>query len=137
MSLNLPFHQVEAITHRGAYHFYLTNEYIMQYGISIAAKFHKLDLSEYLAPLDPDDLSENENLTFEIYPNPVQDLLYVNGLQAVSGCYEIYNGLGQLVQKGHWEHGLNEISLALMPSSVYFIKVNAESVNKVQRFVKE
>lgn len=137
MSLNMPFHQVEAITHRGAYHFYLTNEYIYQFGISIAAKFHKLDLSEYLAPLDPDALSEHENLTFELYPNPVKDLLYIRGLQSVSGCYEIYNGMGQRVQRGQWEHGLSEISLASMPSGVYFIKINAEGVNKVQRFVKE
>ena len=137
LSLNLPFHQVEAITHRGAYHFYLTNEYISQFGISIAAKFHKLDLSEYLEPLDPDALSEHESLTFELYPNPAKDLLYINGLQSVSGCYEIYNGMGQCVRRGQCEHALSEISLASMPSGVYFIKINAEGVNKVQRFVKE
>lgn len=137
MSLNLPFHQVEAITHRGAYHFYLTNEYISQFGIGIAAKFHKLDLSEYLEPLDPDALSEHESLTFELYPNPAKDLLYINGLQSISGCFEIYNGMGQLMQRGQWERGLSEISLASMPSGVYFIKINAEGVNKVQRFVKK
>lgn len=137
MSLNLPFHQVEAIAHQGAFHFFLTNEYITQYGFSIAAKFHKLDLSEYLAPIDPDDVPENEGHAFELYPNPIKDLLYFNGLHTVSGCYEIYNGMGQLVRRGQWERGLSAISLASIPSGVYFIKVNAESVNKVQRFVKE
>jgi hypothetical protein len=137
MSLNLAFHQVEAITHRGAFHFFLTNEYISQYGISFAAKFHKLDLSEYLAPIAPDALTENESMTFEIYPNPADDVLFFDGLQSVSGRYEIYNELGQLVQKGQWENGMDGIRLTLIPSGIYFIRVNVDGINKVKRFVKE
>ena len=136
--LDLPFHQVEAITHRGAYHFFLTNEHISQYGISISAEFHKLDLSEYLAPMPPGGLLEwTEGQDFELYPNPANDVLYLDGLQLASGRYEIYNEMGQLMQTGRWERGLAEIRLATMPSGVYSIKVRAEGVNRVKRFVIE
>ena len=138
MNLNLPFHQVEAITHRSAWHFYLTNEYITQYGVSISAKFHKLDLSAYLAPIEPDGMQEMmESLTFELYPNPAKNLLYFNGLQSMSGSYEIFNTQGQLVQKGQWEHGLTEMSLSPMSGGIYFIKVTADGGCMVKRFVVE
>ena len=138
MSLNLPFHQVEAITHRGAWRFYLTNEYISQYGVNIAAKFHKLDLSEYLAPFDPDALPEaTAGLTFEIYPNPTKELLHFEGLQDVAGRYEIFNEMGQLVQRGQWERGLTEISLPSMPGDVYIIRVLADGKSRIRRFVIE
>ena len=137
ISLNLPFHQVEAITHRGAFQFLLTNEYISQYGVSISAKFHKLDLSEYLSPVDPDDVLEKESMAFEIYPNPADDVLFLDGLRSISGQYEIYNELGQLVQNGQVRDGWAAINLDPMPSGVYFIKVRAEGVDKVRRFVKE
>ena len=138
MNLNLPFHQVEAITHRDAFHFYLTNEYITQYGISISAKFHKLDLSDYLAPITTESLSElTESQDFELYPNPAEDVLYVDGLPSDSGRYEIYNDMGQLVQRGQWEQGLTEIWLDSLTSGVYFIKVRVEGVSIVKCFVKE
>lgn len=138
MNLNLPFHQVEAITHRDAFHFYLTNEYISQYGVSITAKFHKLDLSNYLAPITPEGLSEwLENQDFVLFPNPTDDVLYIDGLPFDSCQYEIYNNLGQLVQKGQCERGMNMIWLDSLTSGVYFIKVRAEGKEKVQRFVKE
>ena len=138
MSLDLQFHQVEAITHRGAYHFYLTNEHVSQYGTNIPAQFHKLDLSEYLTPITPTSLLESfENQEFCLYPNPAKNLLRFEGLQAMSGCYEIYNRMGQLVQKGQWENGLSEISLVSMRSGVYFIKMTAERATKTKCFVIE
>lgn len=138
ISLNLSFHQVEAIAHRGAYHFYLTNEYISQFGVSLAAKFHKLDLSAYLMPIDPDGLSENkEGLSFEMYPNPTKDLLYFSGLQMVSGSYEIFNEMGQLMQSGQWEQGLTEICLPSLPGGIYYLRVNSDGKSGTKRFIVE
>ena len=136
ISLDLPFHQVEAIAHRGAYHFFLTNEYISQNGVSITAKFHKLDLSNYLVPITPESLSEwQENQGFELFPNPTDDVLYIDGLPFDSGRYEIYNGMGQLVQKGQCGRGMNMIRLDSLTSGIYFIKVRAEGMNRVKSFV--
>lgn len=138
ISLNLSFHQVEAIAHRGAYHFYLTNEYISQFGVSLAAKFHKLDLSAYLMPIDPDGLSENkEGLSFEMYPNPTKDLLYFSGLQMVSGSYEIFNEMGQLMQSGQWEQGLTEICLPSLPGGIYYLRVYSDGKSGTKRFIVE
>lgn len=138
ISLNMSFHQVEAIAHRGAYHFYLTNEYISQFGVSLAAKFHKLDLSAYLMPIDPDGLSENkESLSFEMYPNPTKDLLYFSGLQMVSGSYEIFNEMGQLMQSGQWEQGLTEICLPSLPGGIYYLRVNSDGKSGTKRFIVE
>ena len=138
MSLNLHYHQVEAITHRGAYHFFLTNEYITQYGVSITAKFHKLDLSNYLVPITPESLSEwLENQDFELFPNPTDDVLYIDGLPFDTGRYEIYNDMGKLVQKGQCERGMNMIWLDSLTSGIYHIKVRAEGMNRVKNFVIE
>ena len=138
INLNLPFHQVEAIAHRGAFQFYLTNEFVSQYGVSFSAKFHKLDLSEYLTPVSPTSLSElSESLSFSLYPNPAKNLLRFKGLRSTSGRYEIYNNRGQLVQKGQWEHGLTEVSLDAQASGIYYIKVTANGKANVKRFVIE
>ena len=44
IALNLPFHQVEAIAEVGNFQYYLSNEYISRYGVTVSAKLHKIDL---------------------------------------------------------------------------------------------
>ena len=138
MSLDLQFHQVEAITHYGAFQFYLTNEYISLYGATIPAQFHKLDLSEYLLPVSPTSLSETQEcLSFDLYPNPARNLLFFKGLRFTSGYYEIYNNQGRLVRKSQWEQGLTALPLDEMTSGIYYFKVTTGGKTKVKRFVIE
>lgn len=138
INFNLPFHQVEAITHRGAWHFYLTNEQISRYGVRVAAKFHKLDLSAYLSPMDPQSLPETpEALDFEVFPNPANHTLYVVGTRFVFGEYEIFNDFGQLMQRGRWQSGMSEVRLPSLPDGVYIIKVTADGQSVAKRFVIE
>ena len=92
MSLGLAFHQVEGIAVGDDYHYYLTNEYISRSIISINAKYHKLDLTDYLYVADtvpdtvtPPDTTSSlhpvEKLTdIVVYPNPAREKITVEGL---------------------------------------------------------
>ena len=138
IDMDLQFHQVEAITHYGGCRFFLTNENISQFGITIYAKLHKLDLSDYLLPVLPTSLPEaHESLSFDIYPNPAKNFLRFKGLRFTSGCYEIYNNQGRLVKQGQWEHGLTVLHLDEMTSGLYYFKVTIGGKTEVKRFVME
>ena len=88
MSLNLPFHQVEGITVGEDYKYYLTNEYITRYGVTINAKFHKLDLANYLFVADSTPDTSTVGLVapgtgsrdIMVYPNPAKERITVEGL---------------------------------------------------------
>ena len=49
VSLALPFHQVESIASSDGIHFFLTNEKLMQQGLSVSAKLHTVDLTALIA----------------------------------------------------------------------------------------
>ena len=87
MSLGLSFHQVEGIALGDDYHYYLTNEYISRSIISINAKYHKLDLTDYLYVSDstPDTSTValhrvGEGSEIIVYPNPAREKITVEGL---------------------------------------------------------
>ena len=49
ISLQLPFHQVEAIAGEGGFRYFLTNESFRRGGFSTPARFHRIDLSPFLS----------------------------------------------------------------------------------------
>ncbi|MDY0014656.1 MAG: hypothetical protein RBS13_00425 [Bacteroidales bacterium] len=53
IKINLPFHQVEAITSQDGERFYLTNETFKRAGIEVAAQWHMIDLSDL--DFDPEE----------------------------------------------------------------------------------
>jgi len=67
-----------------------------------------------------------------IYPNPVQNILYVEGN---SGAYsiEIYSLIGQLVKA---VSNVNEIDVSLLSQGVYLIRISNENISTTQRFIK-
>ena len=92
MSLGLAFHQVEGIAVGDDYHYYLTNEYIFRSIITINAKYHKLDLTDYLYVADtvPDTVTPPDTTSslhpvekftdIVVYPNPAREKITVEGL---------------------------------------------------------
>ncbi len=63
-----------------------------------------------------------------IYPNPVSDILRVEG--SVDDYYEVYDVLGRLVLQGTLE---DEIDVSKLPSGTYILRVGNES----RKFVRE
>lgn len=135
IGISKPFHQIEAIANGNGFTFYLTNEYISKSLVTIDAKFHKIDLSQYLSPIENVDISiTKEPSGLKLYPNPAKDKLFINGNICNSARYEIWDGLGKCVMRGRL--GSNAITLARhnMPTGTYVIKIFNEGRMFVNHF---
>ena len=67
-----------------------------------------------------------------IYPNPVQNILYVKG-NSEAYSIEIYSLIGQLVKT---VSNANEIDVSLLSQGVYLIRIRNENISTTQRFIK-
>ena len=72
---------------------------------------------------------------FRIYPNPVNNTLYINGGNA-EFSYVLLNGMGQEVVKGTAQ-GTQQINVANMNKGVYFLRLSAGNQVKIQKVVVE
>ena len=67
-----------------------------------------------------------------IYPNPVQNMLYVKG-NSEAYSIEIYSLIGQLVKT---VSNANEIDVSLLSQGIYLISIRNENISTTQRFIK-
>ena len=93
--------------------------------------------SEVYTVVVEDDAIEEMNASFNVYPNPVNDKLYIEAETEIEEVvvYDIY-GRQQDYKTTRLQGGV-EVDLASMKSGVYFVKVVTENGEAVQRFVKE
>ena len=90
-------------------------------------------INTYGSPKAINDTSNSgEASAVIIYPNPVQNILYVEGN---SGAYsiEIYSLIGQLVKT---VSNANEIDVSLLSQGIYLIRIRNENISTTQRFIK-
>ncbi|MDG0974612.1 MAG: T9SS type A sorting domain-containing protein [Crocinitomicaceae bacterium] len=76
---------------------------------------------------------EAEDFSFNIYPNPVTDNLYIN----VNGSYEtfkIFNATGQSVKSGD---AVSTINLQAIPRGIYFLQLNTSDAVLTRKFIKK
>ena len=81
-----------------------------------------------------DDLEEIET-EFAIYPNPVNNTLFINGGNA-EYCYEMYNGMGQKVASGN-ATGNTQINVNDLMKGVYFLRLTSGTQVRVEKVVVE
>ena len=67
----------------------------------------------------------NETECFDIYPNPAQDIIYIEGENI--GLVEMYNAYGQRV---FIDENVDKINVRNYPSGIYVIKVR-DTMKKV------
>ena len=70
---------------------------------------------------------------FAIYPNPVNNILYINGGNA-EYSYEMYNGMGQMMAKGNAK-GTEQISVDGMTKGVYFLRLTSGAQVHMEKVV--
>ena len=73
--------------------------------------------------------------TFDIYPNPVNGILFVNGGNA-EYSYEMYNGVGQKVAEGKVT-GNTQINVNGMTKGVYFLRLISGTQVRMNKVVVE
>ncbi len=81
--------------------------------------------------LNQDNYSLN---TIDIYPNPANDLLYINGISE-NVNYEIMDCNGKILQKNE-AILLSKIDLTNFKSGFYFIKIFYENQSITEKFIK-
>ena len=79
-------------------------------------------------------IEENE-AEFAIYPNPVNNTLYINGGNA-EFSYVLFNGMGQQVAAGNGR-GTQEINVNGLMKGVYFLRLTSGSQVRVEKVVVE
>jgi hypothetical protein len=79
-------------------------------------------------------MSIDENETeFIIYPNPVNNTLYINCGDAEYN-YEMFNGMGQVVASGNAQ-GTEQINVNNMTKGVYFLRLTSGTQVQMEKVV--
>jgi hypothetical protein len=80
------------------------------------------------------------NTSFNIYPNPVNDKIYIETLtQTQTLTVEIYDIYGRIQNLSNLatQQLSNSIDVSNLNSGVYFVKVVTENGESVKRFIKK
>ena len=75
-------------------------------------------LEIYTSCSETASVEEKETTTFEVYPIPAHNVIYIDGDNI--GTVEMYNALGQRV---FMDENVNEIQVSNYPSGIYLVKI--------------
>ncbi|TVR79155.1 MAG: T9SS C-terminal target domain-containing protein [Chitinophagaceae bacterium] len=84
-------------------------------------------------------VSEVADFQFELFPNPSNGIVYIQGLDYQEEGYQIsiYDAIGKRVENFTFDNNQIELDLSHLKSGIYFINIynkNVKSVNKVTLF---
>ena len=87
---------------------------------------------------DTTGINDNLMADFKVYPNPVQDRLYIETLTQIQSIevYDIY-GRVQNLRNSETQKLRNSIDVSDLNSGIYFVKVKTEEGNIVKRIIKD
>lgn len=130
LELSLPFHQVESIASNDGKIFQLTNEAFSP--VSVAAKFHVLDLQPYTENyLGATQLVIENSLAF--FPNPAQNILTIEAANNITGqrC-AIIDATGRVVKTENLTSTRFNIYIGSLTAGIYILRIGEQRV----RFMK-
>ena len=86
---------------------------------------------------DIDNITEEQISSVQIYPNPVNDRLYIEAETEIEEVvvYDIY-GRHQVTETASHQGNLS-IDMSDLKSGIYFVKINTEKGNIVRRIIKD
>ena len=83
-------------------------------------------------------IDDNWESTINIYPNPVQDVLYLDYQGINAERYEIIDASGSILKNGKLFHGGNEqISVTNLMSGIYILKIYTDQGVAIKKFTKQ
>ena len=85
-----------------------------------------------------DPLGTNDEVakSFKVFPNPVEDILFIEGNSNIDEI-QIINQLGQAVMKYENLRSTTQINLDKLKSGIYFVKFRAESNTEIHQIIKK
>jgi hypothetical protein len=78
------------------------------------------------------DDESTQQFSFELFPNPFSDAIYINAEQEME--YEIYDLVGTLMEKGKTLQG--SMLGRSLPQGLYTVKVKCENYETLHKVVK-
>ena len=89
-------------------------------------------------PEVPGEGVEENTASFNVYPNPVNDILYIEAETEIEEVvvYDVY-GRVQNLSNSATQQLSNSIDVTNLNSGVYFVKVVAENGETIKRFIKD
>ncbi|MCR5657927.1 MAG: T9SS type A sorting domain-containing protein [Bacteroidales bacterium] len=106
----------------------------MVYTYCVVAKYSNGTSTPSCVSVEYLTIDESE-VEFAIYPNPVNNTLYVNG-DNVEYSYQMFNGMGQKVVEGK-AIGNAQINVSNMTKGVYFLRLTSGTQVRVEKVVVE
>ena len=82
-----------------------------------------------------ESISELEN-NFQIYPNPVDDVLYINAKENINEV-NIYNVVGVKMTTDNRQQTTVSVDMSNLNSGIYFVEVKTEKGNLIKKIVVE
>ena len=123
---SLGFEQAESITYIGANRYFITSESFNIGPLSNTGKLVSFTTNDNV-------LSIIEQATSEVtlYPNPVTEMLFIDGLEFTS--IEIYNTNSKLVFRGYTE----KINISELNKGLYLVKINLKDhTSNIKKIIK-
>lgn len=77
---------------------------------------------------------DNPDALISIYPNPVNDMLYINTEAVIEG-YQVYDIQGRIVCES--DNHVSEISTQTWPSGAYIIRIETGQNTVIRKFIKQ
>ena len=113
----------------------VVSEYVKHTEFTSRAVSGVLDIGayEFSAPASVNNNGINEVIT--IYPNPVNDMLYIKTSQFLK--LDIYNSFGQLILSSNSSQAVNGIDIKNISNGVYFLNYIINNKSEVIKFVKQ
>jgi len=134
INLNIPFHQVEAITDESPREYLITNERFSQFGVTIPPRLHRLNLSSYLSSyVQSSSTSEMNPATISrIYPNPASNEITIDYTGIFCENYTITDISGVVRQSGMLKTGANKILLSALSPGIYIFSYGGSDRRQVK-----
>jgi len=127
-NVNLPFHQVEAISTTDGKNVFCTNEQFQQSFVTVDQQLHQFDFSIYTQSFLEAGFSANDcDFAIEIFPNPSAERVIQMRAQKEHYPLEIQvmNEMGSITKRVKISHSDQKVSLSELASGVYYICVNS------------
>jgi hypothetical protein len=81
--------------------------------------------------------SQDKNLSFTYYPNPVKDELNIQSVSDDNGLITVYSLLGEILGQYNVVSSLTTISMQTLPPGIYLVNIQQHGKEVTWQVVKE
>ena len=87
--------------------------------------------------IDPQSIKNNNSTTFQLFPNPVNNILTIARATSAKARIEIYNSLGTIIHSFEMNETEAEINVSALPSGIYWLRLINDNSCTTRHFVKQ